>query len=140
MTAIVKGSVWTRIGFCIWEVVSQRVSERSETLTAPSIVIHKENPVQNGSEWSDIGDRIAIRTEKGHCLRGSSDAGGGRERGTEEAEEGEKVGGVVWGVDVSCTGLGGVFPVDVDAIEVEAGIEFDDVLYKGLPGLGRGDD
>jgi hypothetical protein len=81
--------------------VSLRKKGRRGTLTAPSIVIHEENPVQNRSKRGDICDRITVRTKKGDCLRRSSDTGRGRERYTEEGEEGEKVGSIVWRVDVS---------------------------------------
>ena len=116
----------------------QRKSTEPRGLTAPCVVIHEEDPVEDDSELRGIGDRSAVWTDEGRCLCCGGDAGSRREEGTKEGEEGKEIGGIVWGEMVAIEAwLAGILPVDVDAIDAKLVVESQDVLGKGLPGLGR---
>jgi hypothetical protein len=111
--------------------------EEGTPRTTPDIVVHDEDPVDDRCETANVGHGSPVGVRKRPDLGREGDECSVRQSRPELLEEGEEICRVRPGHRVvACSLHTGVFPINVNPVEVVRVVRGEDVLDKRLPGRG----
>lgn len=104
--------------------------------TCVGIIVHDGDPVDKVRESRYVLHRLTVLTDKSGVLHGSGYQSTCGELLLEDFEELKHVIGIGCAFGITLLDhLTWVLPVDVDAVEIEALVDLEDVVGKNIPGL-----